>query len=108
MSETIYIGRANRIKRELTRNGAELSAVDQAAITKVQVIIQGQCFDTEAHPGEIQYDDGVFTLQAGLREGLAAADRIDAHIVVYDPANTEGLAWGTFRVTIKAWPECNG
>lgn len=105
MAESIYLGRANHIKRKLTKNGSELTDAEKSAITKVQVIIQGVCFDSEAD-SEISYSDGVFDLQAGLRT-LEPKENEIAYIFVFDADHsTDGLAWGTFRVQILDYPTC--
>jgi hypothetical protein len=105
----IYLGRKNPIVKTLARDGVVINQDDRDAITKVQVIIQGECFNTADHPTEITYDSttGKFTLIAGLREGLTAADKATATVNVYDADHpTYGLAWGYFTVDIYDWPTC--
>lgn len=104
--EKIYLGRENRLVRELTRAGAVLGTADKEAITRVQAWINDEhCLDTDnpAHP--IEYDDGVVTMQAGLVAGLEPGEAT-IHLTVYDPEHSDGLAWGSFEAEVLPWPTC--
>ena len=104
-SEQIYLGRQNRLVRELTRAGQPLGPADKAAITRVTAHIGPVCLDTDnpAHP--ITYADGVVTMQPGLIENLPPGET-ECHLAAYDPDHPHGLAWGSFPVEVLDWPNC--
>jgi Flp pilus assembly protein TadB len=67
----IYLGRENRLVRELTRARAALSADDKAAITRVQAWFSDTvCLDTDEATDPISYTGGVVTMQPGLASTL--------------------------------------
>ena len=105
-SEQIYLGRQNRLVRELTRAGQPLGPADKAAITRVTAHIGPVCLDSAdpAHP--ITYADGVVTMQPGLVDGLPIGET-ECHLAIHDPGNEpHGLAWGSFPVEVVDWPKC--
>ena len=104
-SETIYLGRENRLVRELTRAGSALSDSDQAAITRVQAHIGTTCLDTDEATDPISYTGGVVTMQPGLASTLEAGEST-CYLTVYDNDHADGLAWGSFPVEIIDWPTC--
>ena len=104
-AENVYIGRANIIRRELQVNGAEMTTQQKAAVTKVQVRIGTHCLDTTNIADPISYSGGVVEMQLGLIPDLAEADD-EALMIVYDAVYTQGKAWGSFPVSIKAWGAC--
>ena len=105
-AENVYIGRANIIRRELQVNGAEMTTQQKAAVTKVQVRIGTHCLDTTNIADPISYADGVVEMQLGLIPGLEASESEEALMIVYDAVYTQGKAWGSFPVVIKAWGAC--
>lgn len=104
-AESIYLGRENRLVRELTRAGQPLSPDDQAAITRVTAHIGTVCLDTAEATDPIEYTGGIVTMQPGLVADLEPGES-ECHLTIHDNAHATGLAWGSFPVEIIAWPSC--
>ena len=103
--ETVYIGRANVIRRTLQEDGEDLGAAEQNAITRVMVAFGPYCVDTNEATDPISYASGVVEMQLGLLSGIAEGQH-DALITAFDAATPEGYAWGRFEVSIEPWPVC--
>lgn len=103
--ETVYIGRANVIRRTLQEDGEDLAAPAQSAITRVMVAFGPYCVDTDEAADPISYSSGVVEMQLGLLPGIAEGQH-DALITAFDASTPEGYAWGRFEVSIEPWPVC--
>ena len=104
-SEKVFLGRENRLVRELTRAGQPLGPDDKSAITRVQAHIGTTCLDTDDPADPITYADGKITMQLGLVTTLEPGTP-DCHLTIHDPVHPLGLAWGSFPLEIILWPNC--
>jgi hypothetical protein len=105
--ETVYIGRANVIRRVLQANDADLTEVQQSAVTRVQFAFGTHCLDTANVSDPISYADGVVEMQLGLVAGLEAAKNVVGRLIVYDAVTPEGKAWGSVTLQIVEWEACS-
>jgi hypothetical protein len=108
-TETIYIGRDNRIDMILKSDD---EAVDLSLVTKIEIDIDGVVISSENWVSDPVlwnregYDTGEIRMILGLEEGLtASAAKKKAYITVYDASNTHGIVWGWFPVKVTDEPE---
>jgi hypothetical protein len=104
--EYAYIGRANTIKRVLQSAAVDLTAPQQAAITRVTAGFGTYCIDTDVALDPISYADGTVEMQIGLVTGLTAGE-YQVEITCYDAATPEGYAWGRFDLVVESWGACD-
>ena len=101
IQEVVYNGRDNaiwvglRVNREL---------VDLAEVTKMQLLIAGQVYDSDVHgSGESSvFDwtqgDGVLILRLG---NLGISGFHNTQLVVFSEDNPNGVIWDTLRLRFK-------
>ena len=103
--EYAYIGRDNVIQRVLLVDGEELTEIQKLAITRVTVKVGSYCLDTEDGVN-INYDDGVVSITAGLIDGIRKGT-YTADVTVYDSSIINGNAWGSFTIFVDDWGVCD-
>ena len=95
ITETAYIGRDNTIDIQLLEDGV---AVDLSGVTRMTLAFEGAVIaDSNEDPGVFDWDNGngVVILKLGGLVGLTAGI-YHTRLVVYDPINTNGIAWEDF------------
>lgn len=88
---TVYNGHDNVVPLLLTDDGAP---VDLSNMTKVQVTLAGQSFDSDVNPAMFDLaarEDGIISLKFGAAE-LPANDH-PMRVVVFDNGNPDGIVW---------------
>lgn len=103
--EYVYKGHNNTIDKILKADG---TAQDLIGVTQVTITIGD--FDTlssvDKAAGVITWDqDGYDTGEIRIDLGAVAAltgstEVLKAVVVVYDPSNTDGIRWGSFKIKI--------
>ena len=97
--ETAWIGRANEVRRALTKGGAELSSDEKNAVSKVEARFSRFSADTAANPTIISYSGGVVSIRFGRIPGVEPGTH-RVTLVVFDPIAAEGYNWGFFTVNV--------
>jgi len=97
--ETAWVGRANEVRRVLTKNGAELSSDEKTAVSKVEVRLSQTAVDTNSDPNVVSYDNGIVSIRFGRISGIEAGTH-RATLVVYDSNTPDGYNWGFFTVNV--------
>lgn len=102
-----FIGRGNARDITLTQDAAP---VTNDVVTRVVLYLGGFCLDTAeaTDPIELIENNTKIRLQLGLW-GSAAPGTVEGHLIVYQAAYPDGLAWPeneTISVTFHAWEVC--
>jgi len=97
--ETAWIGRANEVRRELTKNGAELSSAEKTSVSKVEVRVSRFTVDTATKPEVVSYANGVVSIRFGRISGLEPGTH-RVTLIAFDPTAPEGYNWGFFTVNV--------
>ena len=104
MIETVYNGRDNVIDLLLKMDGI---AQDLSSITKI-VLRVGNVATIEnenADDWPIKWSGlgvtGKIQMKLGA-QGIPAGNTYSARLITYDPVNTNGIAWGSFDLTVKS------
>ena len=98
MVEVIYNGNDNAIDLQLLEDTV---AVDLSSVTRMTIAFDTKVVDSDTSPDVFDWSagDGKLTLILGAES--ISEDLYYAELVVYDPANTNGIVWGSFKVVVK-------
>jgi len=91
LKATIYTGRNNTFTVEFQDDGA---VVNLAAMTKVQVNVAGESYNSVDHAGLFDVSDvanGRITFDLGGQNIVEA--EYNASIILFDGVNTNGIVW---------------
>jgi len=102
-----FIGRGNARDITLTQDAA---TVTNDVVTRVVLYLGGNCLDSAepTDPIELIENNTKIRLQLGLW-AHAVAGTVEGHLVVYQAAYPDGLAWPeneTISVTFYDWEVC--
>lgn len=101
--ETIFAGRNNTFSLQLLRDGSPISLL---SITGYELnLSNGRTFAENATDGLTRFvekDEGIVEIKIG--DALTEADlgNHTAHLVTFDPVNTNGVRWPNFKLKVKA------
>ena len=101
IKETVYLGHDNAIDLVL-RDGR--TAVDLSGATRV-VLRDLECvaiLDSETSPTAFYWGEGGGKLTLRLGQEPVPAGTYTYHVIVYDPANTDGVVWDRIRLSFEA------
>jgi len=96
---TVYNGHDNVVPILLTDEGEPANLRN---MTKVQVMLAGQSFDSDVNPAMFDLaarEDGIIGLKFGAAE--LPADDHPMRVVVFDNANPKGIVWLHERDAVK-------
>lgn len=95
--ETVYAGRNNTFSLQLFR-GSE--AVNLMAVQSYKLVIEDlKSFDDRSLFTE--KPDGIVEIRIGHLLNDDDAGSYRAHLVTFDPVNTQGVRWPDFKLKIK-------
>lgn len=97
ITETVYAGRDNTFSLQLFR-GSE--AVNLMAVQGYSLVVDGlRSFADRSLFNE--KPDGVVEIRIGHLLAAEEAGSYRAHLVTFDPVNTQGVRWPDFKLKIK-------
>lgn len=103
VEETVYRGRDNAIALVLKNNDANLSTTEINAITRIDVHYSGTYYSSASSPTLFDWvtykEDAKVIIKLGMC-GLTVGSDANTELLVYDAANTNGLVWDTFKLTV--------
>jgi hypothetical protein len=106
-TEVVYIGRDNAIDLLLTADGVATDLV-AGNVSRIDLrLCQGsaevQTISSTTAPTAFDWATAGATGRVILALGglFTEPARYTAHLVVYDPDNTNGIEWGTFTLRVK-------
>lgn len=109
ITEVFYAGRDNTIDVQLQ---ADHSAIAMDDVTKVQLVMSdtltissdtdASVFDWDEHKVATEAADRKMIIALNEKTGdPVSAGKYVAHLVVYDPTNTDGIRWDDIRILVK-------
>lgn len=104
MRETVYLGRDNTIELELSVDGTPLTASQMQAITRLELIYNGQTISSETEPDAFDWStreaQGVVILALGS-VSMATGTDLAADLIVYSSDNPNGIKWPSFTLKVE-------
>ncbi len=104
---TVYKGRDNSLFVQLSQTDEQgvVSKPDLTqGITKVEVLLKGKFYNSTDYPNAFDWTSegatGIVGLKLGLIPELEVVKDTEAEILTYDPANPDGLVWGTIPIQV--------
>lgn len=98
MSEIIYIGHDNTIDMELREDGV---AVDLSSVTRMTLDFGGgNIIDSATSPFAFNWSSVAGKVVFKLGNQIISLGRHNVRLTVYDPANINGIVWGSFVVVV--------
>jgi hypothetical protein len=98
ITETIYAGRSNTFSLRLTRGGVPENLM---AINRYELVIEGlRSIDNQSL--FVEKGDGIVEIDIGNTLLSPEVGSYRAHLVTFDPVNTTGVRWPTFKLKVKA------
>lgn len=104
MREYVYLGRDNTIERQLLADGTALTALQMQAITRMDLVYNGQTINSDDNPEAFDWStresEGVviFAL-SGL--SISTGTDLAADLYVYDAEHVNGIRWGSFSLSVE-------
>ena len=96
--ETLYVGRNNTFSLQLLRDGEPITLL---AITGYTLFLSnGRSFDDLDR--FIEKADGIVEISIGDLLLPTDIGSHTAHLVTFDPVNTDGVRWPNFKLKVKA------
>ena len=98
-TENVYNGHDNTIDLLLKADGA---AQDLSSVTRMTLEVDSVTIDSAISGSAFDWDTGTtgkIILALGGESLTAGAYR--ATLTVYDPTNTDGIVWGTFKLIVR-------
>lgn len=103
IEETVYRGRDNPIALILKNNDANLSTTEMSAITRMDIRYNGTYYSSASSPTLFDWttfnEDAKVIIKLGMC-GLTTGSDANTELIVYDAANTNGLMWDVFKLTV--------
>lgn len=97
-----YKDRDNVYYIKLKKNGALLTALEMAAITKFEIKFAGTYYNSVDNPTGFDITDATATIKILPNKlELPASDGDIVEVIVYDMANTSGVVWEQHILEIK-------
>lgn len=104
---TVYKGRNNSLFVQLSETD-EAGVVTKPdltqGVTKVEVLLKGKYYNSTDYPAVFDWASegaaGVVGMKLGLIPELEVVKDTQAEIITYDPANPEGLVWGSIPIQV--------
>jgi hypothetical protein len=102
---TVYKGYDNVFSVQLAEDDV---VQDLSAATKVAIIYKGTTYDSDAYATSIDFTTdaatGTIHFKLGIISDLTEGRDSRVELIVYDPANTDGIYWGylSLRVVVLA------
>lgn len=106
----IYLDRDNALSWGLTEEDTTAGSptygeqiaydMDAEGVTKAELVVGAESFDSVANPTQISFSADVLTAALGtlLTQSTGV---VDGRIVLYDTVNTNGRVWSQFRFDIR-------
>lgn len=104
MREYVYLGRDNTIELQLLADKTPLTALQMQAITKIELIYNGQTISSQTNPDAFDWStreaEGVVIIALG-DISISAGTDLAADLIIYDAENTNGIVWSSFTLKVE-------